>query len=264
MAINLGSGAISAAYIGSTAVSAAYLGSSSVFTAGGGGGGITPNTDTRARFYLPASTTSFSVGANTSTGYYRLTDGTVTGTVAGGSYYSGNNYSYAYSSTATITGMTGTPIVELFSCDASGNASGSIQHIVLTANSGPVDAVDISGLGTITGMAAYSNVAYSGVYGHFGPGSGSSTLLSGITEIRAVNTTIAASSTAPFVTGGNTYYYGSGLDITDQDLDASALDQLYTDLGSTTGAQLIVRLNPGVSSDTPSIATAKTYTVYGS
>ena len=37
MPINLGSGAISGAYVGSNAVTAAYLGSSSVFTAGGGG-----------------------------------------------------------------------------------------------------------------------------------------------------------------------------------------------------------------------------------
>jgi hypothetical protein len=37
MPINLGSGAISAAYVGTNAVTAAYLGSSSVFAAGGGG-----------------------------------------------------------------------------------------------------------------------------------------------------------------------------------------------------------------------------------
>jgi len=59
-----------------------------------------------------------------------------------------------------------------------------------------------------------------------------------------------------------------GLDITGHLLDANALDQLYTDLGDSSGNSgynaLKVRGNPGVGTDTPSIATAKNYTVYGS
>jgi hypothetical protein len=46
-------------------------------------------------------------------------------------------------------------------------------------------------------------------------------------------------------------------------LNAAALDQFYTDLLTGTGA-LYVESNAGTASDTPSIATTKGYTVYGS
>jgi outer membrane murein-binding lipoprotein Lpp len=46
--------------------------------------------------------------------------------------------------------------------------------------------------------------------------------------------------------------------------DAAALDALYTALPTVTGKTLTVTGNPGTSGDTPSIATAKGWTVAGS
>ena len=47
-------------------------------------------------------------------------------------------------------------------------------------------------------------------------------------------------------------------------LVAADLDQFYTDLGACDDGVLSVQGNPGISADTPSIATAKGYTVFGS
>lgn len=48
-------------------------------------------------------------------------------------------------------------------------------------------------------------------------------------------------------------------------LDATALDAMYTSLGTASGAQTItVTSNPGIATDTPSIATGKGWTVTGS
>lgn len=241
---------------------------SSTVTATALSGGITPNTDNRARFYLPSGATTFSVGATTSTGFYRLTDGTNSSTVAGNSNYQGSTYWYAYMTTASITRIGGLSTVQLYSCDSNGNPSGSIQAIALTQVTNAVDAVDISGLGSLTAFVAYSSSAYSGNYLQYGMNTGSSSFPSCITEIRAVNTSFDYSSPMapnPTTNPPMIYYYGSGLDITDQDLNATALNQLYTDLGTTSTAnnQLVVRLNPGTASDNPSIATAKNYAVYG-
>lgn len=51
--------------------------------------------------------------------------------------------------------------------------------------------------------------------------------------------------------------------LSNNSLGAAALDQFYTDLAIGSGA-LYVEGNPGIASDTPAIATAKGYTVYGS
>lgn len=47
-------------------------------------------------------------------------------------------------------------------------------------------------------------------------------------------------------------------------LAAADLNQFYTDLGACDDGVLSVQGNPGISADTPSIATAKGYTVFGS
>lgn len=52
-------------------------------------------------------------------------------------------------------------------------------------------------------------------------------------------------------------------DISSNSLGAAALDEFYTDLLSGSGA-ISVGGNPGIASDTPTIATVKGYTVYGS
>ncbi|MGA0336094.1 MAG: hypothetical protein ACO3LD_07570 [Luminiphilus sp.] len=273
MPINLGSGAISAAYVGSTAVAAAYIGSSSVYTAGGGG--ITPNTDAIARLYLPAATTSLTIGVMTSSGFWYMTDGTNTSSIAGGNYSAAVNQNYAYqynqsNNKTTLSGMSpsASKVVQIISCNSSGTPTGDIRSIQLVSNSSDIDAVDISGLGLLYSFAAFSSGAYTGNFVNYNNVLTSSSLPSSITEIRAVGTTIAYSGTGVTTYYSQTRYWKGGLDISGQLLDASALDQLYSDLGDATAYTgtnaLKVRGNPGVSGDTPTIATGKNYTVYGS
>ena len=80
-----------------------------------------------------------------------------------------------------------------------------------------------------------------------------------MTSVRAIG--VGANMTYTF----GSYYYslGDGIDVSNCNLDATALDQLYTDLDTTTEGYLLVYGNPGVGSDDPSIATAKGWTVYG-
>jgi hypothetical protein len=230
-------------------------------------GGITPNTDNRARIYLPSGTTAIKVGAASTTGYYRITDGTNTSPVIGSSYYATTTayWYYDFGLYAELTGLgTSSPkTITLYSCDAAGNASGDLVSVGLTQQSQPVDAVDISGCVGLRALAAYSSNAWSYPPYRNNMSGGGSSLPSSITEVRAIGVSLVGST--PAYTPN--YYYGGGIDISDQDLDSAQLDQFYTDLAqsSSTGypSQLIVRLNPGVTADTPSIATAKGYTVYG-
>lgn len=65
----------------------------------------------------------------------------------------------------------------------------------------------------------------------------------------------------------SSYYFDSGVSLLNCNLDSTALDQVYTDLATSTGtygAYLIVTGNPGTTGDNPSIATNKNYTVVGS
>ena len=93
-----------------------------------------------------------------------------------------------------------------------------------------------------------------------------------ITSLRAESVTLG--STAGYTTYlkyvkgyGATYEYIPPAmeqgNLSSNSLNAAALDQFYTDLLTGTGA-LYVESNAGTSSDTPSIATTKGYTVYGS
>jgi hypothetical protein len=72
-----------------------------------------------------------------------------------------------------------------------------------------------------------------------------------LTSLRAVGVSLAS----PY-----------GANIESNSLSSTALDRFYADLGlaGTAGAPVFAAGNPGVSSDTPSIATGKGYTVYGS
>jgi len=275
MPINLGSGAISGAYVGSNAVTAAYLGGTSVFAAGGSYTPITPITDSIARFYLPAGTTSFSAGVGTSSGRFYLTDGTSTTFSQNPQYaYGMSTYYQTYytqaSYTHTISGMSSSApkVVQIVSCNYSGNPYGTINAIRINTNTTDIDAVDISGLGTLFAFTAFTSTAYDGTNYDLVNGP-SSSQTSSIKEVRAVGTTIAHPQASAYSYYGSMRYNSvGGLDITGHLLDANALDQLYTDLGDSSGNSgynaLKVRGNPGVGTDTPSIATAKNYTVYGS
>jgi len=61
----------------------------------------------------------------------------------------------------------------------------------------------------------------------------------------------------------NSVYYSLGLDVSNNNLSADALDAMYTSLGLTLDAVIDVRDNPGAESSNASIATAKGYTVIG-
>jgi len=61
----------------------------------------------------------------------------------------------------------------------------------------------------------------------------------------------------------NSVYYSLGLDVSNNNLSADALDAMYTSLGLTADAVIDVRDNPGAESSNASIATAKGYTVIG-
>ena len=82
----------------------------------------------------------------------------------------------------------------------------------------------------------------------------------------------AAPTTQPFATTGFTNVTSiimTGMkyafSVQGMRLDGAALDALYTSLGTATGAQtLTVTTNHGTVDDTPSIATAKGWTVSGS
>ena len=72
-----------------------------------------------------------------------------------------------------------------------------------------------------------------------------------------------------FMGGGGIYSkIFSGLDLRYCNLNAAALNQVYTDLATASpykgSAYIRVYGNPGISTDSPSIATAKGYVVYGS
>jgi hypothetical protein len=62
------------------------------------------------------------------------------------------------------------------------------------------------------------------------------------------------------------YYYHSygnyGSVIWNNNLDAAALNQFYTDLAPA-GGYIIISGNPGATGDDPTIATAKGYTIIG-
>jgi hypothetical protein len=53
-----------------------------------------------------------------------------------------------------------------------------------------------------------------------------------------------------------------GLELTNCNFNAAALNQIYTDLAAGNGI-INVKNNPGTPTDNPSIATAKGYTVLG-
>lgn len=217
---------------------------------------------------MPASTTSITVGAGGTQGAFAITDGTTTVIGGGGgyNYVSSEGYYWMHGlRSATLSGMSSSvaKVIELYSCNAGGTPGGQLHVIGLLDSSSDVDAIDISGISTLYAVAAFSSTAYASTYTRTGPAyNQTSTLPGNIREVRAVGTEISYSTGG----GGPTSYAPGGLDIAGQNLDATALDQLYTDLASVSSGTnpLIVRDNPGTSSDTPSIATAKGYTVYGS
>jgi hypothetical protein len=55
----------------------------------------------------------------------------------------------------------------------------------------------------------------------------------------------------------------AGMNVSNNQLSAASLNALYSDLAAVASGSIYVSGNPGVSSDSPAIATAKGYAVYG-
>ena len=240
---------------------------------------FTPNTDAKARFYLHSTATSVEITAETTTNYYKITHN-------GSSiiarehpfhtyptYYfnttTGGGGTYTITNRPRFTSVNTSAVVVVESCDSSGNASGSLRAIDISKAANKIRAVDISGctsLNTLnagaTGGPGNRTKPYNGPFG-------GRLMASLIDQVRAVSIGTALGGQAnqyyaptwtPMV-----YVYAAGFDFYNQQLDAAALNQLYTDLansGHTGGSSLMVGENPGTGSDNPSLATG--VTVYGS
>jgi fibronectin type 3 domain-containing protein len=230
--------------------------------------GITPNTDSSARFYLPAAQTTFKVSCNTSTGYFKISSPGKTDvitqehTATGQTYYINGG-----GASGVMSGLSSSAIktVTVSSCTSGGTTSGTISGIDIGSDStNNITSVDISGL---TALSVFNAGATGGspAVGKFTGGPvGTRSMVSSISEIRAVNVSFTSSNGYGTPYGPTTSYaYGGGFDLFNQDLDATALNQLYTDLngGSGTGG-VFVGQNPGVGSDNPSIAS--NYSIHGS
>lgn len=226
--------------------------------------GITPNTDSSARFYLPAAATSLKVACNTSTGYFKLSSSGVSDVIG----QEHNTYPTYYNQTGgytTISGLSSgaAKTVVLSPCNSGGTVTGNIQGIDIGSSStNNIEAVDLSGL---TSLNVFHAGATGGSTGKFSGGVvGSRAMVSSITEVRAQNVDFSSSNGYGTPYGPTTpVAYGGGMDLYGQDLDATALNQLYTDLsGGTGGGGIFVGGNPGTGSDNPSIAS--NYTIHGS
>ena len=245
--------------------------STATATPAASGSGITPNTDGNARFYLPASQTTFKVSANTSTGYFKVSSpgqSDVIGqeyTATGPTYYAGGTTAVG---SVTMSGLSSsaTKTVTVSPCNSSGTVTGNIIGIDIGSDStNNITAVDLSGLtslstfhaGATGGSPAYDKYAGGGPVG-------TRSMVSSIEEVRAVNCDFSASNgyTSPY--GPTTVYANAGgWDVSNHDMDATALNQMYTDLsGGTGGGGIFVGGNPGTGSDNPSIAS--NYSIHGS
>ena len=169
----------------------------------------------------------------------------------------------------SMTGLSSSAVktVTLTSCLANGNASGNIVGIDIGSTAtNNVTSVDVSGLTSLavfhagaTGVSGIPIARFSG-----GGPAGVRRMASSIEEIRAVNCDFSGANgyTSPY-TPATVYAAGGGWDLAGHDLDATALNQLYTDLsGGTGGGGIFVGGNPGTGSDTPS--TASNYNIHGS
>jgi hypothetical protein len=237
--------------------------------------GITPNTDGSARFYLPASVTVFKISANTSTGYYKISSpgkSDVIGqeyTATAPTYYAGLNNGTQATANIQMTGLSSSAVktVTLSSCNSGGTVTGNILGIDIGSDStNNITAVDVSGCTSLatfhagaTGGSSVQNARFAG-----GGPAGTRAMVSSIEEVRAVNCDFSGANgyTSPY-TPATIYAAAGGWDLFGHDMDATALNQMYTDLsGGTGGGGIFVGGNPGTGSDNPSIAS--NYNIHGS
>ena len=223
--------------------------------------GYSPIEDNVFRFVMDENATTAIVQADTTTDYYKVVSSTGQDS---GVIYNGSNWGpWPYSvSNATVSNMpTGQQkTLQVISCDSSGNPSGELIYVGLKSTTQNILIVDASGCTSLNGFAVPSSTFYQ--YSYMGS---PSQLPSTITEIRCIGVRSQYGSWSqwnqnypPFVM--------EGINVAGQQLSAAALNQMYTDLGTSrsVGAMIGVSANPGVGADDPSIATNKGYAVFGS
>tara|TARA_Y100000385_G_scaffold86769_1_gene89234 strand:- start:25159 stop:26022 length:864 start_codon:yes stop_codon:yes gene_type:complete len=243
--------------------------------------GLVPNSDSKARFYLHSTASTFELSANTTTGYYKITHN---GSSIIAQEHPYHTYPTYYRNTVTsiggqpgqivnnpkFTSVNTGAVVVLESCNSSGTTSGNIQGIDISKSGNKVKEVDLSGCTALTnfnagatgGTPSNRSKPFSGSYGN-------RYMASLIEEVRAVGVGASVNGqSAQYYSPTWTpavYVYQGGIDLWNQQLDAASLNQLYTDLGATSTSSpssLMVGSNPGIGSDNPSLASG--YTVYGS
>jgi Leucine-rich repeat (LRR) protein len=173
-------------------------------------------------------------------------------------------------------GGAGSKTFLIYPSDASGNLSGSLTTLYCPDNS--LTSLDVSGLTALANLFCFSNsltsLDVSGLTALTALNCGSNTLtsldVSGLTALELLicrlNSLTSLRAQNVGFSGGN-YSSSSSAPLSailnNNQLDAAALDQFYTDLAAG-DSPLLVFNNPGTTGDDPSIATGKGYTVYGS
>jgi hypothetical protein len=183
------------------------------------------------------SLTSLNVSGLTSLGYLDCSNNSLATLNVGGLTVLGIlNCSNNSITTLNVSGLTS---LSNLNCSdnsiTSINASGATSLSSLNCANNFIVSLDVSGFTALTTLYCSDN---------------------SLTSLRATGVALGGSS-------GYTYGLIYGGDISDNSLSAGALNQFYSDLASSAGF-LNVANNPGTSSDNPTIATAKGYTVYGS
>jgi hypothetical protein len=193
-------------------------------------------------------------------------------------------------------GGAGSKTVRIYPSDASGTLSGSLTTLLcpynfitslnvsgctslvfLFVNNNSLTSLDASGLAALQNLNCSDNSLTSlNVSGCTALGqlrcsdnSLTSLTVSGLpltTLICNANALTSLRAQNVGFSGGSYYSYSSAFNsvfIRNNQLNAAALNQFYTDLAAG-NSPLLVDNNPGTTGDDPSIATAKGYTVYGS
>jgi Leucine-rich repeat (LRR) protein len=112
----------------------------------------------------------------------------------------------------------------------------------------------------LTGLTLTNNTLLQNLYCHDNDIYG----LSLSTNTRLKNLNCSSNRILTFSIGAGTAMSGMfGCNLSYNLLDATVLNAFYTALGQVSSGTLFVSGNPGSNGDTPSIATAKGYTVYG-
>jgi len=162
-----------------------------------------------------------------------------------------------------LTSFSGTSLSALVNLFLSGNRltsfSGTGLSALTTLNLSSNQLTSFSG----TGLSALVNLFLSGNQLTSFSGTG----LSALTRLDLSNNQLTSVDMdgAVLSYGSYFYYFYYGSSLANNLLSGAALDAFYTSLGVDTSAQglIIVTNNPGTTSDNPTIATAKGYTIVG-